>query len=108
MGAPEFHHPRSTTELFFRERLEIRRISTSMNVPRAASRRRVLKAGSIEFADSAIDCTIRNISENGAALDVKSPLYIPDRVMLVMQTEQSKRACRVVWRKERRIGVTFE
>ncbi|HKH00392.1 MAG TPA: PilZ domain-containing protein [Bradyrhizobium sp.] len=79
-----------------------------MNVPRIAARRRVLKAGSIEFAGDAIACTIRNISETGAALDVMSPLYIPDRVTLVMQTEQITRACRVIWRKERRIGVTFE
>jgi hypothetical protein len=83
-------------------------MSAAMNVPRIASRRRVLKAGSIEFAGGAIDCTVRNISETGAALDVLSPLYIPDRVTLVMQTEQSKRPCRVVWRKERRIGVTFD
>jgi hypothetical protein len=79
-----------------------------MNVPRIAPRRRVLKAGLIEFAGDAIACTIRNISETGAALDVMSPLYIPDRVTLVMQTEQITRACRVIWRKERRIGVTFE
>jgi hypothetical protein len=83
-------------------------MSVPMNVPRSASRRRVLKAGSIEFAGDAIHCTIRNISETGAALDVLSPLYIPDRVTLVVQTEQLKRACRVVWRKEKRIGVTFD
>jgi len=83
-------------------------MSVPMNVPRIAPRRRVLKAGSIEFAGDAIACTIRNISETGAALDVMSPLYIPDRVTLVMQTEQITRACRVIWRKERRIGVTFE
>ena len=53
---------------------------------RIAPRRRVLKAGSIEFGGGAIDCTIRNISETGAALEVVSPLYIPDRFTLVVPT----------------------
>jgi hypothetical protein len=53
---------------------------------RIAPRRRVLKAGSIEFGGGAIDCTIRNISETGAALEVVSPLYIPDRFTLVVHT----------------------
>jgi PilZ domain len=75
---------------------------------RIAPRRRVLKAGSIEFGGGAIDCTVRNLSETGAALEVLSPLYIPDRFTLVIQTEQLERACHIVWRKERRIGVAFD
>jgi PilZ domain len=74
---------------------------------RIAPRRRVLKAGSIEFGGGAIDCTIRNISGTGAALEVVSPLYIPDRFTLVVHTEQLKRPCCIVWRKERRLGVAF-
>jgi hypothetical protein len=68
----------------------------------------VLKAGSIEFGGGEFECTIRNVSETGAALEVMTPLYIPDRFTLVVQSEQSKRACRVIWRKQRRIGVTFD
>lgn len=69
---------------------------------------RVLKAGSIEFGGTAIDCTVRNIPETGAALEVASPLYIPDRFTLVVQTSQLKRPCHTVWRKESWIGVTFD
>jgi hypothetical protein len=54
---------------------------------RNAPRRRVLKTGSIEFADTAIECTVRDISESGAALQVVSPLYIPDRFSLFIQSE---------------------
>ena len=75
---------------------------------RIAPRRRVLKAGSIEFGGGAIDCTVRNMSETGAALEVVSPLYIPDRFTLVVQTDQLRRSCHVVWRQERRIGVAFD
>ena len=79
-----------------------------MECNRIATRRRVLKAGSIQFGGGAIDCTVRNISETGAALEVVTPLFIPDRFTLAVQTDQLKRPCRIVWRKERRIGVTFE
>jgi hypothetical protein len=75
---------------------------------RIAPRRRVFKAGSIEFGGGAIDCTVRNLSETGAALEVVTPLFIPDRFTLFVQADQLKRSCRVIWRKERRMGVTFE
>jgi hypothetical protein len=73
---------------------------------RIAARQRVLKRGTIEFGGGAIDCTVRNISATGAALDVTSPIGIPVRFNLV--TEGNRLPCRVVWRKEKRIGVAFE
>jgi len=72
---------------------------------RITSRQRVLKGGTIEFGGGAITCTVRNISATGAALDV-NPVGIPAQFTLI--TEGSHLPCRVVWRKERRIGVTFE
>jgi PilZ domain len=75
---------------------------------RIAPRRRVLKAGSISFGGGVIDCTVRNVSDTGAALEVVTPLYIPDRFMLIVQSDNIRRPCQVVWRKERRIGVTFD
>lgn len=79
-----------------------------MSEHRIAARRRTLKAGSIEFAGSGIDCTVRNLSETGAALDVVTPLFIPDRFTLVVQSEHLKRPCHIVWRKEKRIGIAFD
>jgi hypothetical protein len=79
-----------------------------MDNNRIASRRRVLKAGSIKFGGGSIGCTVRNISDTGAALEVVSPLYIPDRFKLIVQTDNLNRPCHVVWRKERRIGVVFD
>jgi hypothetical protein len=78
-----------------------------MDGHRIAARRRMLKAGTIEFGGGGIDCTVRNLSETGAALEVVTPLFIPDRFTLFVPTEQLKRPCRVIWRKEKRIGVTF-
>ena len=75
---------------------------------RIAPRRRVLKAGSISFGGGAFDCTVRNISDTGAALEVVTPLFIPEKFTLIVPSDGLSRPCRVVWRKERRIGVTFD
>ncbi|WP_426443099.1 PilZ domain-containing protein [Bradyrhizobium genosp. P] len=79
-----------------------------MEEQRAAQRRRLLKAGTISFGGGVIDCTVRNLSETGAALDVISPVGIPDRFTLVVDADRSELPCRIVWRKEKRIGVRFE
>jgi hypothetical protein len=79
-----------------------------MNEHRAAPRHRVLKAGTISFGGSAIDCTVRNLSETGAAIEVVTPLFIPDRFTLIIPSDQTKRPCHIVWRRERRIGLAFD
>ncbi|WP_256805517.1 MULTISPECIES: PilZ domain-containing protein [unclassified Bradyrhizobium] len=78
-----------------------------MDERRDKARHRVLKAGTIEFGGGAIDCTIRNLSDTGAALDVTSPVGIPDHFILVVQAGGTHLSCTVVWRKEKRIGVRF-
>jgi hypothetical protein len=76
---------------------------------REAPRRRLLKAGKISFGGgAAIDCTVRNLSEAGAALEVISPVGIPEHFTLVIEADHIHVPCRVVWRKEKRIGVHFE
>jgi PilZ domain len=78
-----------------------------MKQERKSPRKRVLKTGLIEVGGGTFDCAVRNLSETGAALEVFTPLYIPDRFTLSVPSEQIKRRCHVVWRKERRIGVAF-
>ena len=75
---------------------------------RAAPRHRVLKAGSIEFNGGVIDCTIRNVSDTGAALEVASPVGVPDSFWLVVSGDHTRRHCRVAWRTDKRIGVAFD
>ena len=79
----------------------------SLDNSRAAPRQRVLKAGKIEFSGGAIDCVIRNISETGAALEVASPVGIPAEFILMISGNIAKHPCRVVWVRDKRIGVTF-
>ena len=78
-----------------------------MEEHRNAGRHRVLKAGTIEFGGGAMDCTVRNLSSTGAALEGTSPpLGIPAHFTLV--ADGNHLPCRVVWRKEKRIGVAFD
>jgi PilZ domain len=79
-----------------------------MTERRAIARQRVFKAGTIEFDGAGVDCTIRNMSIAGAALDVTTPVGIPHEVILNIPTGQVRQPCHIVWRKENRIGVAFD
>lgn len=71
-------------------------------------RHRVFKGASIAFGRSAaISCTVRNLSEGGACLDVECPIGIPDDFALVMDADRSVRRSRIVWTSARRLGVAF-
>lgn len=76
---------------------------------RRAPRQRVIKGAHISFKErgAAIDCVVRNLSDSGACLKVESPVGIPETFDLVIETDQSVRPCRVVWRKDTQIGVEF-
>jgi len=79
-----------------------------MNEKRQVARHRALKGGSIAFSGGArIDCVIRNLSETGAALQVESPLGIPNQFTLFVNQEESKWSCHVAWRSANKIGVRF-
>jgi len=75
---------------------------------RIAPRHRVTKAGTIEFGSSAIDCTVRNLSITGAALEVSNQIGIPAKFTLVVPGEGLHLACDVVSRSEYRIGLAFD
>jgi hypothetical protein len=79
-----------------------------MDERRSSKRQRVLKAGTIEIGGGVIDCTVRNLSKIGAALDVSSPVGIPGEFILTIPSDGLRSACRVIWRKARRIGIRFE
>jgi hypothetical protein len=71
-------------------------------------RRRTLKAAKIMIdGKSVIDCTVRNLTDTGASLEVGTPVGIPDTFELSIPLDNLKRKCRVTWRQERKIGVQF-
>ena len=74
---------------------------------RTTPRRRVLKSATIEFDSRAFNCAVRNLSDAGATLDVPTSFGIPHEFQLVIETGKAARLCRVIWRQEKRIGVSF-
>jgi hypothetical protein len=75
---------------------------------RAATRHRVLKAGTIQFDGGWINCMARDMSDTGAMLNVTSSVGIPERFNLIMSPDGRDVSCRVAWRVEKQIGVAFE
>jgi hypothetical protein len=75
---------------------------------RNVARRRALKRAQIIFKGhwATIDCTVRNLSDRGACLNVESSIGIPDSFDLVLD-HSSVFDCLVTWRKAPRIGVAF-
>jgi len=61
----------------------------------------------VSSGGSVIGCVVRNISIEGAAIDVENPAFVPQRFRLVMANDSSVRECRVAWIQKNRIGLTF-
>lgn len=74
---------------------------------RAAQRHRVFKGGTITFENSGIACTIRNMSDSGAAIDLENPVILPQSFTLSISRDNFVRNCRPVWRNDKRIGLAF-
>jgi hypothetical protein len=87
---------------------DLRGNSTYMEERRTAPRHRVLKGGRIEFAGINVDCTVRNLSDSGAALEVANSVGIPSEFILVIPQNGFRRPCHATWRSPDRIGVLFD
>jgi len=75
---------------------------------RAAPRHRVMKPAKVEFGGYKRDCIIRDISTTGAALEVMDQASIPKYFKLIVPADNLKLPCTIVWRRDFRIGVTFD
>ena len=79
-----------------------------MDDRRTSPRHRVLKTGTIAFGGEELPCTVRTLSASGAGIEINSPLWYPERFVLAVESEGLRKPCRVIWRREKRIGVAFE
>lgn len=76
---------------------------------RRAQRHRVLKQGMLAFSGGGgADCTVRNISESGARIEIASPVGLPASFTLVIAADHFLRPCHAIWSADRRIGVAFD
>ncbi|WP_038949304.1 MULTISPECIES: PilZ domain-containing protein [Bradyrhizobium] len=79
-----------------------------MEQDRSSKRRRVFKSGKIIFGPTALDCVVRDISEVGARIAVKSPLWFPDNFVLGIPSDGLLRHCHIVWRQDGQFGLAFD
>ena len=76
---------------------------------RTAQRHRVLKQGTLAFSGGgSTECVVRNISSNGARIDIASPVGLPESFTLVITADHFMRHCHAVWSADRRIGIAFD
>jgi hypothetical protein len=71
-------------------------------------RRRVLLAGKLAYMTSSVtaDCTIRNLSDDGALI-VAPSLPLPRDPFLIVTKEAMLHEARVAWREGERSGLAF-
>ena len=80
-----------------------------MEERRKLPRQRTFKGGVIIFGTApVVECTIRNLTDTGAGLEVGPPAVVPDHFTLLIKPERLKRSCQVIWRQPGKIGVRFE
>jgi len=80
-----------------------------MEERRTSHRSRTLRGGKILFNDrrSVLDCTVRNLSPEGACLQVESLVGVPAAFELLIDGEEAPRPCRLAWQSHDRAGVEF-
>jgi len=61
----------------------------------------------VSAGGSVQSCVVRNISAEGAAIDVENAAFVPARFRLVMANGAIVHECSVAWIQKNRIGVSF-
>jgi PilZ domain len=72
-----------------------------------APRYKVAKPATIKFDERTVDCLVRSLSETGAGMDVANQLGIPAKFELLIPGDGLSLPCRVVWRRDHKMGVAF-
>jgi hypothetical protein len=78
-----------------------------MEEKRKHQRTEINEPAYVSAGGSVMRCLVRNISPVGAAIDVENPSFVPGQFRLVMAKDSSTRDCRVIWIREKRIGLAF-
>lgn len=83
--------------------------ATPFSERRRSVRNRTLIGGKVIFnqRQSTLDCTIRNLSEDGALLVFPDSIALPELFELYLPVKRESRMVRSRWRDAERIGVSF-
>jgi len=81
-----------------------------MDDRRTIKRTRVLRSAKIIVPrrSPVIHCTVQNITSAGACLKVANTSGVPETFDLTFEHGRTRRACRVVWRTNDKLGVAFQ
>jgi hypothetical protein len=76
---------------------------------RQVQRTRLLKSAKIILNNSSslFDCTVLNLTNVGSCISLTSPVGDHDSFALSFDHALSSRRCRVIWRSENKLGVSF-
>ncbi|MGK0244327.1 MAG: hypothetical protein ACI9HH_002974, partial [Pseudomonadota bacterium] len=71
----------------------------------SASRGRTFLAGKIvfNFGRSAFDCTVRQLTDAGATVELETTIGIPDHVQLLLVGTNQVRPCKRLWQSDRQL-----
>ena len=79
-----------------------------MEEKRKHQRTEINQPAYVSSGGSVMSCMVRNISAEGAAIDVENPAFVPEHFRLVIANEPADvRECRIAWIQKNRIGLTF-
>ena len=78
-----------------------------MEQRRGAQRLRMLKSGKIFLGSRGVPCTIRNLSDTGACLQVQTTYGIPSKFELAMGDGQ-RQSCKIIWLDGTKLGVQLQ
>src|ERR1700691_5828642 len=79
----------------------------SMEEKRKFPRTEISEPAYVSSGGSVMGCVVRNISAEGAAIDIENPAFVPAHSRLVMAADSSVYECRIAWIRQKRIGLTF-
>ena len=75
---------------------------------RANARDKVLFGGRAEVdARSSMNCVVRNLSENGACVEVDGRARMPEQINLTIARKGRSYLATVIWREANRLGLAF-
>ena len=81
---------------------------TGMEERRKHPRTEIEEPAYVSSGGSVMRCIVRNISPEGAAIEVENPAFVPQRFRLVMANNSSVvHECRIAWIQKNRMGLTF-
>jgi hypothetical protein len=81
---------------------------TRKSLVRDSARKAVLVRGTIAFGEQEFDCVVLNLSARGASLSLETDTTMPFAFDLAIDGERRQRRCRVIWRIDRQLGISFD